>query len=137
MLARTLSMEGKREEAIDLYRRLLQHIEENGRDLEDFPGLFCLIAHNYAINLGLAGRYPEALKLAEQGQQVSVRYGSYLFLPGFLATQAECQFFLGEREKSADLYTKAGYLLKIIENQRDLDALRKEMYEHLKMDLPF
>ncbi len=136
-LARTLSMEGKREEAIDLYRRLLQHIEENGRDLEDFPGLFCLIAHNYAINLGLAGRYPEALKLAEQGQQVSVRYGSYLFLPGFLATQAECQFFLGEREKSADLYTKAGYLLKIIENKRDLDALRKEMYEHLKMDLPF
>ncbi|MDE7218128.1 MAG: helix-turn-helix domain-containing protein, partial [Oscillospiraceae bacterium] len=67
-LARTFSMEGKREEAIGLYDRLLQNIEDNGRELEGYPGQFCLIAHNYAINLGLAGKYEKALKIAEQGQ---------------------------------------------------------------------
>ena len=136
-LARTFSMEGKREEAIDLYRRLLQNIEKNGRELEGYPGQFCLITYNYAIELTLAGQYENAIKLAEQGQQTSIQFGDYLFLPGFLAIQAECQFFLGNREKSAGLYIRAGYLFDIIGNKRDMETLRKEMREHLQIDPPF
>ena len=137
MLARTLSMEGKREEAIDLYSRLLQAIEKNGQELEGYPGQFCLIAYNYAINLGLAGRYAEALELVERGQATCVRHNQFLHLPGFLAIQAECQFFLGEWEKSADLYIQAGYLCKILKNIRDIEILRQEMRERLQMDPPF
>lgn len=136
-LARTFSMEGKREEAIDLYRRLLQNIEKNGRELEEYGPIFCLVAYNYAINLTLAGKYKDALELAERGQQTGIHYRDYLFLPGFLATQAECQFFLGNREKSAELYIRAGYLLDILGNKRDLDILKKEMREHLEMDISF
>lgn len=135
MLARTFSMEGKREEAIGLYDRLLQSIEKNSRELEGYPSQFCLIAHNYAINLTLAGQYKEALELAERGRQTGILYGDYLQLPGFLATQAECWFFLGEREKSAELYIKAGYLLDIIEDKHNLEVLRKEMRERLGMEL--
>ena len=136
-LARTFSMEGKREEAIDLYSRLLQAIEKNGQELEGYPGQFCLIAYNYAINLGLAGRYEEALELVERGQATCVRHNQFLHLPGFLAIQAECQFFLGEWEKSADLYIRAGYLCKILKNIRDIEILRQEMRERLQMDPPF
>lgn len=136
-LARTFSMEGKREEAIDLYSRLLQNIENNGRELEDYDSIFCLVAYNYAINLALAGKYEDALKFAEQGQQTSIRYSNSLHLPGFLAIQAECQFFLGNLEKSIDLYTQAGYLYDILGNKRDLETIRKEMREHLKINLPF
>ena len=136
-LARTLSMEGKREEATDLYRRLLQNIEKNSCEMEDYGPIFCLVAYNYAINLTLAGEYNEALSLAERGQQTSIHYSDYLFLPGFLATQAECWFFLGNREKSVELYIRAGYLLDVIGNKYHLDILRKEMREHLKIDPPF
>ncbi|MDE7218358.1 MAG: hypothetical protein K2O45_01850, partial [Oscillospiraceae bacterium] len=58
------------------------------------------------------------------------------YLPGFLATQAECQFFLGEREKSIELYIRAAYLLDIIGDKHNLEILRKEVWEHLGMDLP-
>ncbi len=135
-LARTFSMEGKREEAIGLYSRLLQAIEKNGQELEGYPGQFCLIAYNYAINLALAGRYEEALELAERGQAACVRHNQFLHLPGFLAIQAECQFFLGDREKSADLYIQAGYLLDIIGDTHNLEILRREALEHLGMELP-
>ena len=137
MLARTFSMEGKREEATDLYRRLLQNIEKNSCEMEDYGPIFCLVAYNYAINLTLAGEYNEALSLAERGQQTSIHYSFYLFFPGFLATQAECWFFLGNREKSVELYIRAGYLLDVIGNKYHLDILRKEMREHLKIDPPF
>lgn len=136
-LARTFSMEGKREEATDLYSRLLLNIENNFCEMEDYGGIFCLIAYNYAINLTLEGRYQEALNLAERGQKTSVQYRDYLFLPGFLATQAECKFFMGDREKSTSLYIQAGYLYKILGNERDIETLRKEMREHLQIDLPF
>lgn len=136
-LARTFSMEGKREEAIGLYSRLLHNIEENSQELEDYHKLFCLISHNYAINLTLAGQYKEALELSERGKQTGIQHGHYRFLPGFLAIQAECQFFLGELEKSAELYIRAGYLYDTIGYKHDLDVLRKEMREHLGMELPF
>lgn len=135
-LARTYSMEGKREEAIGLYGRLLQYIEKNGRELENYVSIFCLVANNYAINLTLAERYKEALELAERGQRISIQYGDYMCLPSLLATQAECQFFLGDRKKSADLYIRAGYLLDIIEDKHNLEILRKEVREHLGMELP-
>lgn len=136
-LARTFSLEGKREEAIDLYSRLLQNMEKNSREVEDYPGQFCLVAHNCAINLALAGKYKEALELARRGQQTGVQYGDYLFLPGFFAIQAECQFFLGDREKSAELYIRAAYLYDIIGAKNDLNTLREEMKEHLGLELPF
>lgn len=136
-LALTFSMEGKREEAIDLYSRLLQNIENNGQELEDYGPIFCLVARNYAINLALAGQYREAIELAERGQKIGILYGTYLQLPGFLATQAECWFFLGERERSADLYIRAAYLLDIIGDKHNLEILQKEMLEHLGMELPF
>lgn len=134
-LARTFSMEGKREEAIDLYRRLLQNIEKNFRDLEDYGSIFCLIVYNYAIDLTLVGQYKEAIELAEQGQQTGIQYGDYKFLPGFLAIQAECWFFLGEREKSAELYIRAGYLFDTVGDKHNLEILRKEVQEHLNMEL--
>lgn len=135
-LARTFSMEGKREEAIDLYSRLLQNIEKNSRELEGYPSQFCLIAYNYAIDLALVGEYKDAVKLAERGQQIGVQYGDYKFLPGFLAIQAECWFFLGEREKSVRLYIRAGYLFDIIGDKHNLEILRKEVQEHLNLKLP-
>lgn len=135
-LARTFSMEGKREEATDLYRRLLQNIEKNSCELEGYPGQFCLIVHNYAITLTLMEQYEDALQLAKRGLEVCVHYGQLLHLPGFLATQAECWFFLGDREKSIELYIRAGYLLDIIGDKHNLDILRKEVREHLGTELP-
>lgn len=91
--------------------------------------------YNYAIDLTLVGQYKEAIELAEQGQQTGIQYGDYKFLPGFLAIQAECWFFLGEREKSAELYIRAGYLFDTVGDKHNLEILRKEVQEHLNMEL--
>lgn len=135
-LARTLSMEGKRNEAIDLYSRLLQNLEKNNWAMEEYAAQFCLIAHNCAIALGRAGRYEEAVSLAKRGQETGIKYGDFTFLPGFLAIQAECWFFLNEREKSAGLYTRAAYLYDIIGDIHNLVILREEMQEHLGIESP-
>lgn len=137
MIARTFSMDGKREEAIDLYDQLLQNIEKNNQGLDRYASQFCLIAHNYAINLARAEQYKDAKELAERGRSVGIRYGDYEFLPGFLAIQAECQFYMGDREKSALLYTQAGYLYDILADKRNLALIRDEMRMHLGVEPPF
>ena len=76
------------------------------------------------------------MELAEQGRQVCAKYGISDFLPNFFATQAECQFFLGEREKSIRLYIQAGCLLDAVGDKHNLKILRKELRERLGMELP-
>ena len=135
MIARTLASEGKKEEAIDLYDQLLRNIERNNRELDRFASQFCLIAHNYAISLGRAERYEDAIQLAERGQEIGVSYGNYQFLPGFLAIKAGCYFFLGEREKSASLYTQACHIYKAMGDEHNLKIIRQEGKDFLGLDI--
>ena len=136
MIALTFSMEGKRNEAIDLYDQLLQNIEKNNRGLDRYASQFCLIAHNYAICLAEEERYEEAAQLAERGQQVGVSYGNYQFLPGFLAIQAECCFFIGNQEKSTSLFTQSYYVYKATGDERNLARIRQDVKELLGLELP-
>ena len=93
-IALTYAKHGDRKKATSIFRRLLQYIERYNRNLDKYPGQFCMVAHNCAINFAAEKQYPESVALAEKGQRVCVETGDYQFLPGFLAIQAECHFFL-------------------------------------------
>lgn len=136
-IARAYSKAGKRKEAIDIYSRLLRCIEKNDRELAGYAGQFCLVAHNYAINLALNNQYEKAIEIAERGRVIGVKNGDYLFLPGFLAIQAECYYFMGEPEKSAKRYFQACYLYEVTDDEHNFAIIQRELYEHLGLRLPY
>ena len=129
-IALTYSKHGDRKKATSIFRRLLQYIERYNRNLDKYPGQFCMVAHNCAINFAAEKQYPESVALAEKGQRVCVETGDYQFLPGFLAIQAECHFFLGNMEKSIDFYNQAYYLYKALGDNVNLAIITREMMEH-------
>lgn len=128
---------GEKEKAIGIYSQLLSYIEAHDKDLPGFANHFCLVAHNYAIDLDLGERYEEAAALAERGWELCVAYGDYQFLPGFLAILAECSFFMGEKEKSAGLYYQAYYIYTALKDYSNLEIMRREMWEHLGLKPPY
>ncbi|MBD5162752.1 MAG: helix-turn-helix domain-containing protein [Oscillibacter sp.] len=128
---------GEREKAAGIYSQLLSYIEAHDRNLPGFANHFCLVAHNYAIDLGLWGHYKEAIALAERGWELCVAYGDYQFLAGFLAILAECSFFLGEKEKSAKLYCQAYCLYDVTRDNRNRETMRQEMRERLGLKPPY
>lgn len=125
-----------RKKAISISRRLLKYIEKYNKDLDKYPRQFCLVAHNCAIDLTLEKQYEDAIALAEKGRQISVQRGDYQFLPGFLAIQAECHFFLGNLEKSKRFYYEAYYLYEILEDDTNRVIVAGEMKEHLGLEPP-
>ena len=127
---------GQEKKAIDIYRQLLKYIEKNDWELPKYAGHFCLIAHNYAIDLGLEKRYQECIEIAERGRQVCVRYGDYQFLPGFLAILAECHYFMDEKTQSAKRYMEACYIYEAIGEEHNLRIIQQEMKDRLNLDMP-
>ena len=135
-IARCYAHMGQKTKAIDIYRQLLKYIEKNDWELPKYAGHFCLIAHNYAIDLGLEKRYQECIEIAERGRQVCVRYGDYQFLPGFLAILAECHYFMDEKTQSAKRYMEACYIYEAIGEEHNLRIIQQEMKDRLNLDMP-
>ena len=136
-IARCYAHMGQKTKAIDIYCQLLKYIEKNDQELPKYAGHFCLVAHNYAIDLGLEKRYRECVEIAEQGRQVCVRYGDYQFLPGFLAILAECHYFMNEKAQSAKRYMEACYIYEAIGDEHNLHIIQQEMKDHLGLDMPY
>lgn len=135
-IANTYSETGQRKKAIDLFRQLLWYVEKNCQELTGYANTFCLIAHNYAIALGIEEYYLESVEIADQGRKVCNYYGDYQFLPGFLAIQAESTYFLGKEMESRELYLQAYYIYKAFGDGLNLERMRQEMKEHLDIDMP-
>lgn len=136
-IARTYAQMGDRKKAVGISRRLLQYIEKNNQRLEHYPRQFCLVAHNCALDLGLEKQYDKAIPLAEKGWKVCVEQGEYQHLPGFVAILAECWYFLGEREKSRELYQQAYALYKTLGDESNLATMKREMKERLGLEPPY
>ena len=128
---------GEREKAASIYSQLLDYIGTHDKDLPGFANHFCLVSHDYAIELTLNKQYAEAVALAERGWDFCVSYGEYQFLAGFLAILAECSFFMGEKEKSAGLDHQAYYFYTALKDRSNCEIMRREMWEHLGLNPPY
>ena len=94
-----------------------------------------IVAHNYAIDLTLEKRHPEAVEIAEKGRKVCLEFGDFQFLPGFLAIQAECYYFLNEKEKCKELYRLAYYTYAAFGDETNREIMRQEIKKYLKIDM--
>ena len=135
-IAQTHSLFGQKRRAVDIYRQLLWYIEKHNKELAGYASHFCLVTHNYAICLDAEKRYMDAIEIAERGRRACIDYGDYHFLPGFLAIQAECWYFLGENRQSRELYTQAYYMYKAYEDEANRKIIQREIQKHLGIKLP-
>lgn len=134
-IALTYSQLGERKRATDMYDQLLKYVEKNNTELAGYAAHFCLIAHNYALNLGMDKRYADSIEIAEKGRCLCISHGSYQFLPGFLAIQAACYYFLKENEKSKELYLHAYYIYNAYGDAVNREIMRQEMKEYLGIEV--
>lgn len=72
--------------------------------------------------------------MADEGRKACLRYGHYQYLPHCLEIQAECLHFMGQDQKSAQLYRKCYYLCQAIEYPEGLALSKKEAKEYLDVE---
>lgn len=123
--------------AAEIYRQLLKYVESHDRDLSEFAGHFCMVAHNYAIALRRGKRYEESVELAQRGWQACVEYGHYQLLPGFLSIMAECSCILGEEVRARELYYQAYYIYKAVRDENNAARVQREVKEYLNLKIQF
>lgn len=131
-IALTFSRDGQREEALEIYRQLLQYVKTQCKGGYQAARPLCLLAHNYAGELRMCERYSEALDIARQGIDACVHYGHYEFLGGITHTMAECYHFLGDDQKSIDCFHRAYYLYEIVNNERGIALLQADAQAYFK-----
>lgn len=135
-LAVAYSDADERKMALKIYKQLLTYVEREDKSLPRFAGHFCMIAHNYAIELAMDKQYDKAIVLAKRGQQACTEHGHYQFLPGFLAILAECYFYKKDNETSKQLYYQAYYIYKAIGDESNCSIIKREMQERLNLHIP-
>ena len=124
-IAITYSEEGKRRQAIEIYRQLIRYVESHFPDCEVRQVMLPLTAYNYSRLLGLERRYEEAIEVAELGRQCCVKYNKCRMLGGLLLNIACCLHELGEDEKSKELLIQSYYVGLAMENFQDCEVIKR------------
>ena len=125
---------GQHKKAIDVYSRLLRYVQKHNSNITQSTGQLALVAYNYARELDICKLYEDAIELAELCRRTCVKYAHYQLLPGTLHIMAESYHFLGDDDKSRDLYLQAYAIYKAIGNERDLRFLEKDVREQLGVE---
>lgn len=128
---------GQKSRAIEINTQLLHYIGTHYRNMRDYGGKFCLVACCLSIEMCGDNRHKEAAEVAEHGWRTCVEYGHYQYLPSLIAVMAECQYKLGNKEKSAELYLQAYSIYKATMDDHNRGIILKEMKERLDMEPPY
>ena len=125
------------EKAAVLYEQLLRYVRAHHQETITSVGVIPLVLYNYARVLDLCGRYEEGAALAREGQEACIGYGHYLYLPNCIEIEAECCHFLGQDQKSAELYHQAYYLCKAIRYEAGLQVVIREAKGYLGIEFRY
>jgi len=135
-LATEFSDAGKFMDAIGILGPLYKYIQKHFQNIPLTRAHLNMIAFNYAKQFASIGQYQKAIEIAEEGQKICLNYGHYLSLPGLLAIQAECHYFLDNDQKSREFYRQAYYLMKVIGHDANLQILRENAKKALGLEFP-
>ena len=136
-IALVYSNHGEHEKAVDIFSQLLKYIQNHYQNILQSSGILPMVAFNYSRELALCNDYTKAIEIAELGWDSCVMYGYYQNLPGLISIIAECYFFLGNTNKSTELYFQAYYLYKAINRQQDAKRVKSEIKNHLGIEIDF
>ncbi len=122
-------------EAIEIYSQLFKYIRKHFQKIPPTQGCLTLVAFNYSRELGMIHQYEKAIEIAEIGRQVCLDYDDYSSMPGLLSVLAESWHYLGDDEKSRDLYYQTYYLCKVIGDDDNAQATLADAKAQLGIDL--
>ena len=134
-LALTHVYAGEHMEAIGIYNQLYKYIRKHFHNIPPTRTHLCMVAFNYARELGVVGQYQKAIEIAEEGKRTCLDYGHYLSLPGLLSVLAESYHFLGDHAKSKDYYYQTYYLGKVVGDEHNLQIIHADAMRYLGIDL--
>lgn len=126
---------GEKEKALDFYRQLMALCEGDFEESRKKDGLLTLIEGNYARLLCLERKFEEALGVAHKGLKVCREYGQYRMLPHLLGFIAESYCFLGNTEKSKELYYQAYYTFLALDDQKNAEIIHEDAQKFLGIEL--
>lgn len=133
-LAANYSDNGQHKKAIDLLSQLLKYVQKHFKRNTQAVQQLSHITYSYALALGIDGRYEDSIEIAELGRQLAIDYGYYHFLPGLAHIMAECNYRLGNEEKSKNFYYQAYYVYKLLGNEHDRISIEKEARRFLNLE---
>ena len=134
-IALAYSRGGDHDTAIDIFRQLLKYVETHNQGIRRSAGYLPLVAHNYARELTIAGRYREAVKVGDKGWKISVSRRYYEFLGGLAHTMAECHHYLGNEAKSKDLFHLAYGFYRMVGDYPGIIAIKADAQKCLGLEL--
>ncbi len=120
-------------EAIDILSQLYKYIKSHFHTINLAQANLNMIIFNYANELYTIGQYKKSLELAEEGRKIALDSGEYQLFPETIGLMAECYHFLGDDNKSRDLFYQSYYLMKAFGNDSNLDNLIKDAENLLKI----
>lgn len=126
---------GRHYDAIDILKPLLRYLQTNMKNIPPNRAQIPMVAFNYARELAIVKRFNDAIEIAEYARRICIDYGVYTSLSGVLMILAECHYYLGDYERSEELYRQAYYLFKIIEDEHNLAIIKGEAKEFLGLEL--
>lgn len=134
-IANAYSLAGEKRKALDIYGQLVKYAQKHGWDQPRYADNLTVILHNYARELNIDKRYEEALEIAQMAWRISVKYNDYRCLGGLLSIQAYSYAYLGEVEKSKDLYYQTLYLYKALGDPNGITHLKDDAKDALGIEL--
>ncbi|WP_026489502.1 ATP-binding protein [Butyrivibrio sp. XBB1001] len=94
-----------------------------------------LILVGYSRELGITGKYAEAIEYAQQGVDICLKYGVYQNLPALLMILAECFYQVGYTEKSKELFTESFYLCKVVRDEVNKNIAADSLKEYFQIQI--
>ena len=128
------SDDGQNKKAAEIYDQLLRYIRKHFDETITSIGVLPFVLYNYARVLDLCGCYEEGIELARECRKACIQYGHYQELPRCLEIEAECCHFLGQNQRSAELYRQSYYLCKVIGYEVGLQIVIREAKEYLNLE---
>ena len=130
-LGNAYSRNGDSMQAISIFRQLFLHMKDHVKSATPARATIAMVAYNYARELGIIGRYEEAVQIAEEGRRYALTYGNYRSLASILGVLAEGYYHLGKIGESRDFYYQNYYMSKAVGELYDLPFIREDAEKYL------
>ena len=126
---------GEHDEALNIWNQLLINLERRFDKIVPVRTQQTLILVGYSRELGITGKYAEAIEYAQQGVDICLKYGVYQNLPALLMILAECFYQVGYTEKSKELFTESFYLCKVVRDEVNKNIAADSLKEYFQIQI--
>lgn len=120
--------------AIEILSQLYEYIPQHFHNISLSKAHMNMVSYNYALVLLMDKQYEKAVQIAEEGRRCCLDTGHYLSLSGLMSVLAEAWHFLGDDDKSKDLYYQTYYLMKVIGDEHNIEFVKQDAKEYLGIE---